>query len=178
MASKKVDPAELNLSSFTKWSKDWGLVTAADGEKVNTMTVAWGALGVLWSKNMVTVYVHPNRYTHEFMEKADKFSVTFFGDQRDPLIPDQREALNLLGSVSGRDRDKIAESGLTVEWQDGAPAFKEAALTITCRMVYREALRRENFVSEELSAECWGGGKDTPLHSMYIGEVIGVYVEE
>ena len=170
MAHKKIDPSELNLSSFTKWSKDWGLVTAANGEKVNTMTVAWGALGVLWSKNMVTVYVHPDRYTHEFMEQADKFSVTFFGDQRD--------ALNLLGSVSGRDRDKIAESGLTVEWKDGAPTFKEATLTITCRMVYREALQRENFVSEELSAQCWGGGKDTPLHSMYIGEVIGVYVEE
>lgn len=170
MAHKRIDPSELNLSSFTKWSKDWGLVTAANGEKVNTMTVAWGALGVLWSKNMVTVYVHPDRYTHEFMEQADKFSVTFFKDKR--------EALNLLGTVSGRDRDKIAESGLTVEWQDGAPTFQEAALTITCHMVYREALQRENFVSEELSAQCWGGGKDTPLHSMYIGEVIGVYVEE
>lgn len=172
MARRKIDISELTVSPFTKWFDDWALVTAADGEKVNTMTVRWGGLGVLWQKNIVTVYVHPDRYTHQFMEKTDKFTVTFFDGYRDALM--------LLGTVSGRDRDKITESGLTVEWTDGAPAFKEAALTVTCRLLYRQDLLREGFVSQEIGDETWGGPrlKDKPLHTMYIGEVIGVYVDE
>lgn len=169
MAQKKIEPAELHLSPFTKWSKEWALITAADGERVNTMTAAWGGLGVVWSKNVATVYIHPDRYTHQFMEQTDKFSVTFFRGQR--------EALNLLGTVSGRDRDKIAESGLTVEWVDGVPAFKEAALTITCKILYKEELKRGNFLSKEIEEACWRKD-DSPLHSMYIGEVIGIYVDE
>lgn len=166
---KQITPAELNLSPFTKWSTEWALITAADGKKVNTMTAAWGGLGVVWSKNVVTVYVHPDHYTHEFLEKTDKFSVTFFKDQK--------AALNLLGTVSGRDRDKIKESGLTVEWADGTPVFKEAVLTITCEMIYKEELRRENFLSKEIADRCWNPASPS-LHSMYIGEVKGIYIEE
>ena len=86
----------------------WALVTAADGETANPMTVSWGGLGVIWSKPVATIYIRPQRYTHDLLEKEDTFTVSFYGEE-------QRDALMLCGTKSGRDVDKFAQLGLTPE---------------------------------------------------------------
>ena len=96
----------LTFNPFTSLSKDWALVSAGTPEKSNTMTVSWGMLGELWGKDVVTVFVRPQRYTYEFMEKYDNFTLSFFGSE-------YRRALSFCGSKSGRDFDKAEECGLT-----------------------------------------------------------------
>ena len=48
---------ELEFNPFTKFSKDWALVTAGDKTKYNTMTVSWGGVGVLWGKNVAFIFI-------------------------------------------------------------------------------------------------------------------------
>ena len=95
------------LNPFTKIGKEWMLITAgADAEHCNTMTASWGAMGVMWGKNVVSVYIRPQRYTKEFIDAQERFTCAFFGEGN------QREALSLLGKVSGRDvPDKIFPGG-------------------------------------------------------------------
>ena len=94
----------LEADVFTKFDKQWALVTAGTPEHYNTMTISWGGLGTLWERPVATVYVKKNRYTFAFMEESDYFTVSFYPKE-------QRRALSLLGSTSGRDGDKVAAAG-------------------------------------------------------------------
>lgn len=99
----------LEADVFRKFDKQWALVTAGTPEHYNTMTISWGSLGTLWRRPVATVYVKKNRYTFEFMEQSDYFTVSFYPQE-------QRRALSLLGSTSGRDGDKVAAAGLMPEF--------------------------------------------------------------
>ena len=89
------------------------------------MTVSWGAMGVLWGKNTVTIYIRPQRYTHEFLEKTDHFTLSFYDGMRD--------ALTLCGRTSGRDGDKIAAAGLHLAGEKEYPWFAESKLVFCCK---------------------------------------------
>ena len=94
------------INPFEKFNKDWALVTAGDKDSFNSMTIAWGAMGTIWNKSVVTIYIRPDRYTFSFLEKNDYFTVSFYPESC-------RDTLRMLGTKSGRDSDKIKESGLT-----------------------------------------------------------------
>ncbi len=96
----KVDVKSLKLNPFTAIGEDWLLLTAGNKDNANTMTASWGGMGVLWGKNVVTVYVRPQRFTYQFMENSDYFTVAFFDES-------WRGALKLCGSKSGREVDKV-----------------------------------------------------------------------
>ena len=123
---EQIDPKSLDQNVFSLIGDQWMLLTAGTGEKCNTMTASWGGLGVLWGKPVATVYIRPQRYTLEFVEREEKFTLAFFGEE-------YRKALALCGSKSGRDIDKVKESGFTVETADGAPYFAQADLVLVCR---------------------------------------------
>ena len=106
MAFHEVPIESLEFNPFKKISKQWMLITAGDEKKSNTMTASWGGLGIMWGKNVATAYIRPNRYTKEFVDANDTFTISFFDES-------YRKALNICGSVSGRDKDKIKEAGLT-----------------------------------------------------------------
>ena len=108
----RIDPKELNQNVFSMIGEQWMLVTAGTAERCNTMTASWGGLGVLWGKPVATVYIRPQRYTLEFVEREDCFTLSFFGEE-------YRKALALCGSKSGRDVDKVKECGFTVAELDG-----------------------------------------------------------
>ena len=95
MAFKEVAIESLEFNPFTKISKEWMLVTAGDEKKSNTMTASWGAMGVMWGKNAVTVYIRPQRYTKEFVDREDTFTISVLGEK-------YRKALNYCGKVSGK----------------------------------------------------------------------------
>lgn len=103
----RIDPKELDQNVFSMIGEQWMLVTAGTVERCNTMTASWGGLGVLWGKPVATVYIRPQRYTLEFVEREDCFTLSFFGEE-------YRKALALCGSKSGRDVDKVKECGFTV----------------------------------------------------------------
>ncbi len=149
--------------SFNIFNRDWALVTAGTPDHFNTMTISWGGLGTLWGKPVATVYVKPVRYTHEFLESSDCFTVSFY-----PAAC--RRALGVLGSLSGRNCDKVAASGLTPRTVNQFITFQEAEVTLLCRKIYRQDLvasaMPEDVVSDYYETE-------TP-HTMYIGEVVDI----
>lgn len=160
---KEIALETLSINPWTKIGKDWFLLTSGDENGFNTMTVGWASMGVMWNKNVITAMVRPNRYTFEFMEKNDLFTVSFFGEEN-------KNILGFCGSHSGRDCDKTAETGLTPVFTDGTVAFKEAKLTFVCRKIYAQDLDI-NLVALDVKP---ANGSD-PIHKQFMGEIIKVY---
>lgn len=149
---------------FDLFYKDWALVTAGTAERCNTMTIGWGGLGTLWNKPVCTVYVKPCRYTHRFLEEHEYFTVSFFPEQYKP-------ALALLGRKSGRDGDKITESGLTLlPLEEGTVTFAQAEKTLVCRKIYRQDLDPAAMPPEIVQKYYT---EEAP-HTMFVGEVVRV----
>ncbi len=157
---------ELNLNPFKFWNNGL-LLTAGESEsgKFNSMTIAWGSLGVLWEKPIIQVVVRPSRYTYEFIEKYDSFTVCAFD-------LGYQDALKVMGTKSGRDTDKIGESKLTVcpSKAIAAPGYVEAELILECKKVYFDDLNPAN-ASERV--ESFYHGRN--YHRFYCGEILTVY---
>ena len=66
---------------FFKIGKEWMLITAGTKEKINTMTASWGSLGVMWGKNVAFTFIRPQRYTKEFIDDNNTFSLCFFPEE-------------------------------------------------------------------------------------------------
>ena len=167
MAFKEVKIEELSFNPFTKISKEWMLITAGDEEKHNTMTASWGGLGILWGKRVAFVFVRPQRYTKEFIDKNEKLSLSFFDDG-------SRKMLNYMGTVSGRDEDKIAASGLHVEMVNSAPVFKESRMAIICRKLYEQPMTEESFLDKGLVDQFF---EEKDFHIMYVVEIEKILVQ-
>ena len=149
------------------WDKQWFLLTSGDFAKkhYNTMTVSWGYFGIMWNKPVAVVVVRPTRYTYEFIEKYGTFTLSSFDKK-------YRKDLNILGSKSGRDGDKIALTKLSVAPSKlvAAPTFSEAELIIECRKIYSDDFKPENFLDKTFL-------KNYPkedYHRMYFGEVLNI----
>ena len=158
---ERIDPKSLDQNVFSLIGDQWMLLTAGTGEKCNTMTASWGGLGVLWGKPVATVYIRPQRYTLEFVEREEKFTLAFFGEE-------YRKALALCGSKSGRDIDKVKECGFTVETADGAPYFAQADLVLVCKKAYWQDMDPTHFLDGEIDGK-WYPEKD--YHRIFIGEI-------
>ena len=137
------------------------LVTAGNEEKVNTMTASWGGLGVMYGKNVAYIMIRPNRYTKEFIDREDTFSLSFFDKE-------YKKTLSYLGTVSGRTEDKITKSGLSVVRYEATPYFDEARLVMICRKLYKQPLNTEGLLEEKLKATWYPGGD---YHTLYIAEI-------
>ena len=168
MAFREISVEQLKDNPFTLINKDWMLITAGDAEKHNTMTASWGGVGELWGKYVSTIYIRPQRYTLEFVEREDYYSLCFFG-------PEYRQALNLCGSKSGREIDKAEETGLIPVFDQAAPYFEQASLVLVCKKLYAQPMDPAGFVDKALDSR-WYPDKD--YHKMFVGEVIKVLVKE
>ena len=164
---KEIKPSDLNESAFKLIGDDWMLITAAKEGKVNTMTASWGGLGVLWNKNVVYVFVRPQRYTKEFIDASPTFSLTFFDK-------DYKKDLRYLGTVSGRNEDKLSKTNLNVTYFEDTPGFKEAKLTIICKKLYAQNLDPNCFIDKSLDNKCYPN-KD--YHTVYVAEVEKIYIK-
>lgn len=169
---KETHYSELNINPMTKIAKEWMLITAGTEGGYNTMTASWGHMGAIWGHGGGTpttcVYVRPQRYTKEFMDREPLYTLCFFP-------PEYKKALGYLGSHSGRDEDKVAKMGLTPVFADGTTFFAEADLVIVCRKLYRAPLLEECFVDKEIVEDNY---PNRDFHDLYIGEILKVYVKE
>lgn len=162
--------AELKINPCTTIGEDWFLLTVGNGESWNTMTAAWGGLGFLWKKPVVFAFVRYSRYTYEFIERFNHFTLSFFN-------PEWRKALTFCGSHSGREYDKAAETGLEPLLLDGvkgltgsAVGFSQAETILSVRKLYSGELSPEDFTEMEIHSLY--PGKD--YHRMYVGEIEAV----
>jgi flavin reductase (DIM6/NTAB) family NADH-FMN oxidoreductase RutF len=157
-----ITPEEIDDNVFKLIGAEWMLVTAGDKDSFNMMTASWGGLGVLWSKNVCYIFIRPTRYTYGFIEKSNTFTLSFF-DRK------YKSVLNLCGTKSGRDCDKVKETGITpAETKSGSIYFAEARLVIECRKLYYQDLEPANFLDPEISDNY----PEKDYHRMYVGEII------
>lgn len=149
------------------WNEQWLLLTAGDfaAGDFNTMTVAWGSLGTMWSRPFAQVVVRPTRYTYRFVERYSTFTLCTFPLRYQP-------ALQLLGTRSGRDGDKIAASGLTpvAAKAVAAPVFAEAELIVECRKIYAQDMDPDLFLDAAIEEKY----PDRDYHRIYFGEIVSV----
>ncbi len=149
--------------AFSVYNKEWALVTAGTMENYNTMTISWGGLGTLWNKNVVTVYVKPVRYTHSFMDKNDYFTVSFYSEE-------YKKDLGVLGTLSGRNGNKVAKTGLTPVAVENGVTFRQAKTTLLCKKVYRQDMTTDTMPRYAIENYY----TDEAPHTIFIGEVVAV----
>jgi flavin reductase (DIM6/NTAB) family NADH-FMN oxidoreductase RutF len=165
---KEIKPEELNKSAFKLIGKDWMLITAEKGNEINTMTASAGGFGVMFAKNVVFIFIRPQRYTKEFVDNSDTFSLTFFDETF-------RKQLSYLGTVSGRNEDKISRTNLTIQHLDDAPYFEEGNMVIICKKAYAQDFKSECFIVHELDEKRYPE-KDYP--TLYIAEIEKILIKE
>ena len=154
----------LNVSTnpFTKFDKDWALVTAGTKEKFNSMTIAWGAMGTLWSTPVLQIFIRPNRYTFKFLEENDYFTVSFYDKK-------YKRALGIMGTKSGKDFDKVKLTGLTPKFLDNGITYEEASETYVCKKIYMKEMDKTKFPETEKITKMY---KDEPAHYVIFGELV------
>lgn len=170
---REIPIQDLQLNPMTKIGREWMLITAGNADAgFNTMTASWGHLGSIWGANngspTAVIFVRPQRYTKEFVDREEIFTLTFFGEEF-------RKDLAYLGSHSGRDEDKIAKTKLTPLFLDETTGFEEAELTLVCRKLYRSPILEEGFIDKSVIEENY---PKRDYHDMYIAEIMKAYVKE
>ncbi|MBR4030980.1 MAG: flavin reductase family protein [Clostridia bacterium] len=161
MSFKEISPYSLPDNPFKMIGKDWMLLTAEFDGKVNTMTASWGGVGILWNKPVAFIFVRPTRHTYKFIENSDYMSIS--------ILPEKyRKELNLCGTVSGRDVDKIKECGFSVSREENAPYFEEADTVFICKKHYGQMLNAESFVDAGFDEKMYA---DKNYHKVYIVEI-------
>ncbi len=166
---KEISVNELSLNPMTLIGNEWMLITAGNEERgYNTMTASWGHLGSLWGHPTSVVYVRPQRYTKEFIDREAYYTLSFFPES-------YHKALGYLGTHSGRDGDKVAAVGLTPVSDACGTWFKEASLVLVCRKLYRAPLVEEGFLDRRVLDSHY---PERDLHDLYVGEIVRVLVAD
>lgn len=145
----------------------WGLVTAGDKNGLNTMTVSWGAVGELWAMDMATIYIRPQRHTVNYLENSEYFTLSFYPEEC-------HKTLAFCGSKSGKDVDKVKETGLTPVFSESAPYFEEAKLVLICKKVAKGSFDPEQFIDKSII------DKQYPAHDyhyIYYGAIEKVFIK-
>ena len=163
----KIIPEQINKNIFHLINDEWMLITAEKDNIVNTMTASWGGFGIMWNKKVANIVIRRHRYTKEFVDGSSTFSLCFFDKE-------YKKTLAYLGSVSGRDEDKISKSNLTIAHIDDIPYFEEANMVIVCKKLYAQEMKPECFIIKELDYENYPN-KD--YHTLYISEIEKIYVK-
>ncbi len=142
---------------------DGAIALANSGTRINSLTIAWGSLGILWNKPTCVVYIHETRYSRHIFDEADCFSVCFFDAAYDSQI-------DYFGRVSGREIDKMKESGLRVQEDNGTPYFAEAKLVIFCRKMAESQFDLTKINETQIKKRYEKDG----VHTIYYGEIVKV----
>ena len=165
---KEIDRSQLALDPFSLIGGDWMLITAGTKDRgYNTMTCSWGHMGPVWASDTTIAYVRPQRYTKEFVDREDLYTLCFFDGRK--------KELGYLGSRSGRDEDKVAKVGFTPVFGDGYTYFAEAKLVIVCRKLYQAPLKEEYFLDKETLEKNY---PDRDFHDLYVGRIEKILVSE
>ena len=165
---QEIERSQLPLDPFALIGGDWFLLTAGtEARGYNTMTCSWGHFGPLWASDTAVVYVRPQRYTKEFVDREELYTLSFFDGYK--------KELGYLGSRSGRDEDKVAAVGLTPVFENGYTYFKEAKLVIVCKKLYQAPLKEEYFLDKETMEKNY---PDRDFHDLYVGKIEKILVAE
>lgn len=171
MQRRKIAVEDFQTRNHYLWHYQSLLLSCGDFRRreFNCMTVGWGGIGTMWSRPFVQVVVRPTRYTHQFMERYPDFTLCAFSS-------DYQEDLSLLGSKSGRDGNKLAETALTPIRSTlvQSPGYQEAELILECRKIYRSQFYPRDFLDPAIEEKYL----EKDYHTVYYGEIIAIFGTE
>lgn len=165
---KEIKATEIKENGIDLLANQWGLVTAGTEAGYNTMTVSWGAIGELWGRDCATIYIRPLRYTREFIDSNDYFTLSFYP-------PELKSIHSVCGSKSGRDCNKTEATGLTPVFDREAPYFEEAKLVLVCKKMAVSKMEPTQFLDDTIDSK-WYPEKD--YHYVYYGAIEKVLIKE
>ena len=161
-----INPKDLNENVIRAIGYEWMLITAGSKSHYNTMTAAWGGIGYLWNLPVSYIFVRPQRFTFEYTEQYDNYSLCFFDKT-------YKKDLMYCGRNSGRDVNKAKETKLTaIESPNGLISFEEARLIIDCKKIYADDIKELNFLDKSVDQKVY---PEKDYHRMYIGEIKSIY---
>ncbi len=165
---EKISVFEIKDNLFGAVNDDWMLVTAMkkDGN-VNTMTASWGGFGIMWGKPVCVCVIRPQRYTLEFVNDSDSLTLSFLEDG-------YRDALNLCGTKSGRDLDKIKEAGLTLIKDGGLASFEESKMIVCGKKIYCDEIKESGFIDKTIIDSKY---PKRDYHRVFVCEIEAVYIK-
>lgn len=163
---KEIDIKSLKFNPFELIGDKWMLITAGKEDKFNTMTASWGGLGVLFNEPVVFSFIRPQRYTLEFVENNDYFSISFYDKK-------YKDKLTFCGTKSGRDVDKVKEISFNPIFNEKAPYFKEAKLVFICQKIHGQFLDPDGFIDQSLEKNY-----NNDYHKLYVGKIVKAIIKE
>ena len=164
---KEISAEELNENPFKLIGKDWLLITAEKDSKVNMMTASWGQVGIMWNKPVVNIFIRESRFTKGFIDNGEIFSLC--------VLPESlKNVHSITGSKSGRDMDKVKETGLTVEHDGEIPYFSESRLIIECKKLFQQEMPESAYIDKNIFNEQYKNGN---LHTQYIAEITKILIK-
>ena len=167
---RKIETSKIKGNVFDLLRKESFLITGGSPASYNSMTAGWGGFGVLWGRDVASIYVRNTRYTYEFLEKEPYFTLSFYEN------PERAELMRVFGRMSGRNTDKIRESGFTpVKVPGGGVAYVQAKWILLCRRLVGVELTQDR-IPQEIARKTYGGTRD--FHKLYIGEILGVWIRK
>lgn len=141
-------------------------LTTKENGKVNTMTISWGNIGLIWGKQIFTAMVRDTRYTKSAMDNTKEFTVSI------PTDDSLKTALGICGSKSGKDTDKIQTCNLelvnseTIE----TPTVKCSGIVLECKVLYQQRMDTST-LSDEVREKWYS---DNNMHTLYYGEITNI----
>lgn len=165
MAFREIKVKEIEENFIKNIADEWMLISAGNEDGYNMMTASWGFVGEMWGNDTVIAAVRPQRYTMEFIDKNDYFTLSFYGDKKD--------IHKVCGSLSGRDVNKTEMTGLTPVFTDNTVYFDEARLVLVCKKQYVAPLTESGFLDKEILDKWYNGD----LHNMIFGKIEKVLIK-
>ncbi|MBR5011502.1 MAG: flavin reductase [Clostridia bacterium] len=165
MAFREIKVKEIEENFIKNIADEWMLISAGNDSGYNMMTASWGFVGEMWGNDTVIAAVRPQRYTMEFIDKNDYFTLSFYGDKKD--------IHKVCGSLSGRDVNKTEMTGLTPVFTDNTVYFDEARLVLVCKKQYVAPLTESGFLDKEILDKWYNGD----LHNMIFGKIEKVLIK-
>ena len=166
MAFREIKVKEIEENFIKNIADEWMLISAGNEDGYNMMTASWGFVGEMWGNDTVIAAVRPQRYTMEFIDKNDYFTLSCYGDKKD--------IHKVCGSLSGRDVNKTEMTGLTPVFTDNTVYFDEARLVLVCKKQYVAPLTESGFLDKEILDKWYNGD----LHNMIFGKIEKVLIAE
>lgn len=166
---KEIKFSDVKENAVDLLASQWALVTAGNKDSFNTMTVSWGSIGELWGVDCATIYIRPQRYTDEFIDSNDYFTISFYPSEL------KNQIHGVCGSKSGRDVDKVAQAGITPAFDENAPYFEEAKLVLVCKKMAKSKFEPANLCDDSI-VDKWYPLND--YHNIYYGAIEKVLIKE
>ena len=160
-------PSDKSEEMFNQLAKG-AFFTTMNSEKINTMTIAWGGINVVWGKIVYVAYVRYSRDSYEMMNNTDEFTISL------PLNGQLKRELGFCGTKSGRNIDKFKECNFTpVKGRNiETPVIKECDLHYECKVIYRQAMEPNNIPESALKRYY----TNNDFHVIFYGEILDSYL--